>query len=287
MAHKKPCVICQNPPFTREWLLVADEHQGPVSLTVFHRDSNSMEISFYSHLDYRKKNLYMSRQLCCRGMCKNLLQSHGQQQNYSKANFPSNGPQYGLWGQPGRNGGDGLWFDIYIYIYIRCPSGILATLRVRDSLIWIQPEGSFALTPHPVARWAKNYAIIIQFVLPLTTFYRSGAQKSNVYKQDAFVTSWRFHNRAWQPQHHDRLPETSGTLWIHRGALTNQTISSSKRLQIWFPIYSSSFHVCMDILNHFPTFSGMLHKCYLVYISLISELSLIWSHFVHDVHYHF
>ena len=58
---------------------------------------------------------------------------------------------------------------------------------------------------------SKNYAIIIQFVLPLTTFYRSGAQKSNVYKREAFVTSWRFHNRAWQPQRHDRLPETSGT----------------------------------------------------------------------------
>ena len=72
---------------------------------------------------------------------------------------------------------------------------------------------------------SKNFAIIIQFVLPLTTFYRSGAQKSNVYKRDAFVTSWRFHNRAWQPQRHDRLPETSGTLWIHRGALTNQRCS--------------------------------------------------------------
>ena len=57
------------------------------------------------------------------------------------------------------------------------------------------------------------------------TFYRSGAQKSNVYKRDAFVTSWRFHNRAWQPQRDDRLSETSGTLWIHRGALTNQRCS--------------------------------------------------------------
>ena len=72
---------------------------------------------------------------------------------------------------------------------------------------------------------SKYYAIIIQFVLPLTTLYRSGAQKSNVYKRDAFVTSWRFHNRAWQPRRHDRLPETSGTRWIHRGALTNQRCS--------------------------------------------------------------
>ena len=72
---------------------------------------------------------------------------------------------------------------------------------------------------------SKNYAIIIHFMLPLTTFYRSGAQKTSVYKRDAFVTSWRFHNRAWQPQSHDRLPETSGTLWIHRGALTNQRCS--------------------------------------------------------------
>ena len=82
---------------------------------------------------------------------------------------------------------------------------------------------------------SKNYAIIIQFVLPLTTFYRSGAQKSNVYKRDAFVTSWRFHNRAWQPQRHDRLPETSGTLWIHRGALTNQrcSLATGCGIKIW------------------------------------------------------
>ena len=72
---------------------------------------------------------------------------------------------------------------------------------------------------------SKNYAIIIHFMLPLTTFYRSGAHRSDVYKRDAFVTSWRFYNRAWQPQRHDRLPETSGTLWIHRGALTNQRCS--------------------------------------------------------------
>ena len=60
--------------------------------------------------------------------------------------------------------------------------------------------------------YAINYAIIIQFVLPLTTFYRSGAQRINVYKRDAFVTSWRSHNRAWQPRRHDRLSETSRTL---------------------------------------------------------------------------
>ena len=84
---------------------------------------------------------------------------------------------------------------------------------------------------------SKNHAIIIQFVLPLTTFYRSGAQKSNVYKREAFVTSWRFHNRAWQPQRHNRLPETYGTLWIHRGALTNQRCS----LAIGCGIMSFSF----------------------------------------------
>ena len=71
----------------------------------------------------------------------------------------------------------------------------------------------------------KNYTIIIHFVLPLKTFYQSVVQRSDVYKSDAFVTSWRFYNRAWQPQRHDRLPETSGTLWIHRGALTNQRCS--------------------------------------------------------------
>ena len=32
----------------------------------------------------------MARQLCCRGMCKNLLRSDGQQRSYRKAKFPSN-----------------------------------------------------------------------------------------------------------------------------------------------------------------------------------------------------
>ena len=34
--------------------------------------------------------MYMARQLCCRGMCKNLLRSDGQQRNYNKAKFSSN-----------------------------------------------------------------------------------------------------------------------------------------------------------------------------------------------------
>ena len=79
---------------------------------------------------------------------------------------------------------------------------------------------------------SKNYATIIQFVIPLTTFYRSGAQKSDVYKRDVFVTSWRFHNRAWQPRRHDRLSETSRTPWIHRGALTNQRCSLATGCEI-------------------------------------------------------
>ena len=66
---------------------------------------------------------------------------------------------------------------------------------MRDSQIWIQ---SFALIPHPVARWAQNYTII-QVVLPLMTFYWSGMQRNDVYKWDVFVMSWRFHNHTWQP----------------------------------------------------------------------------------------
>ena len=87
------------------------------------------------------------------------------------------------------------------------------------------PEGSFAIIPHPVARWAKNYTIIIRIMVLLTTFYRSGAQSRDVYKRDVSVTPWKFHNRAWQPQCRGPLSETSGTLWIHRGALTNQRCS--------------------------------------------------------------
>ena len=42
-----------------------------------------MEVLFHSHLD-------SPWQLCCCGMCKNLLRSDGQQRNYGKAKFPSN-----------------------------------------------------------------------------------------------------------------------------------------------------------------------------------------------------
>ena len=92
---------------------------------------------------------------------------------------------------------------------------------------------------------SKNYAVIIQFVPPLTTFYRPRAQRSDVYKRDVFVTSWRFHNRAWQPRRHDRLPETSGTLWIHRGALTNQRCSLATGCGITIEINIFSFEKCM------------------------------------------
>ena len=69
---------------------------------------------------------------------------------------------------------------------------------------------------------SKNYTIVIQFVFPLAMFYQSGAQNSAAYEQEVSVTSWRFHNQAWQPQCHDRLSETAETLWIHKGALPNQ-----------------------------------------------------------------
>ena len=70
-----------------------------------------MDISFHSHLDsnivvafidtkrsrltyesysHCYKILYMARQLCCHGMCKNSLQFDGQQRNYTKVKFPLN-----------------------------------------------------------------------------------------------------------------------------------------------------------------------------------------------------
>ena len=95
---------------------------------------------------------------------------------------------------------------------------------------------------------SKNYAIIIHFILRLTAFYRSGAHRSDVYKWDAFVTSRRFYNRAWQPQRHHRLPETSGTLWIHRGALTNQRCSLATGCGINFLILASQYKTSVFIL---------------------------------------
>ena len=109
------------------------------------------------------------------------------------------------------------------------------------------------------------------------TFCRSGAQKNNVYKRDAFVTSWRFHNRAWQPQRHDRLSETSGTLWIHRGALTNQRCSLATGWRInWLILRSMNElfrHVSrvwsifrrngqtLEKLHYFPNFTLVWYRC--------------------------
>ena len=67
--------------------------QGPVSLTVFPSqskfDGNFVLLSHRLHYRDRYKILCMARQLCCRGMCKNLLRSDGQQRSYGKAKFPS------------------------------------------------------------------------------------------------------------------------------------------------------------------------------------------------------
>ena len=66
---------------------------GPVSLTVFPSqfklDGNFVLLSSRLHYRDRYKILYMARQLCCRGMCKYLLRSDGQQRSYGKAKFPS------------------------------------------------------------------------------------------------------------------------------------------------------------------------------------------------------
>ena len=66
-----------------------------------HRFTNGFSIAFQIRLKFRftftsilipwsLQNFVHARQLCCCGMCKNLLRSDGQQQNYSKAKFPSN-----------------------------------------------------------------------------------------------------------------------------------------------------------------------------------------------------
>ena len=77
-----------------------------------HRNSNSMEISFHTHLYCNTviatKFLYMARQPCCRGMCKNLLRCDCQQRNYSKGKFPSNlncGQKIRITGDDRDNGG--------------------------------------------------------------------------------------------------------------------------------------------------------------------------------------
>ena len=63
----------------------------PYHLGVFHRNSNSMEISFHSHLD---SNTVIATKFCtwhdsCAvvACAKKLLRSDGQQRNYGKAKF--------------------------------------------------------------------------------------------------------------------------------------------------------------------------------------------------------
>ena len=63
---------------------------GPVSLTQFKFGGNFISLSPRFQDSDRYKILYMARQPCCRGMCKNLLRSDSQQRSYGKAKFPSN-----------------------------------------------------------------------------------------------------------------------------------------------------------------------------------------------------
>ena len=73
--------------------MAANQDLGPVSLPFFHRNSNSMEILFHSHLDFNTviaTKFCTCHDSCCRGMCKYLLRSDGQRRSYGKANFPSN-----------------------------------------------------------------------------------------------------------------------------------------------------------------------------------------------------
>ena len=71
----------------------ADIHrdQGPISLTFFPSqfifDGNFVSLLPWFSQSYHYKILYMAQQLCCRGMCKNLLRYYGQQWNYSKVKF--------------------------------------------------------------------------------------------------------------------------------------------------------------------------------------------------------
>ena len=82
-----------NQRITLQWLSAHCPFQGPVSLTVFPSQSkvdvNFVLLSHRLHYRDRYKILCMARQLCCRGMCKNLLRSDGQQRSYGKAKFPS------------------------------------------------------------------------------------------------------------------------------------------------------------------------------------------------------
>ena len=55
--------------------------------------------------------------------------------------------------------------------------GILTTPRVWDSPILYQPRWVFRINPTTDSSINKNYTMIIQFMLSLTKFYRSGSQR--------------------------------------------------------------------------------------------------------------
>ena len=62
----------------------------PVFLSQFKFHGNFGSVSPRFWYSDRYKILYMAQQPCCRGVCKNLLRSNGQQRNCNKAKFASN-----------------------------------------------------------------------------------------------------------------------------------------------------------------------------------------------------
>ena len=138
------------------------EEQGPVSLTVFRSQFKFVGnfVSLRSRFWYsdRYKILYMARQLCCRGMCKNLLRSDGQQRNYSKAKFPSN-----------MNCGQkivsetGLWFASWVIRTKSILNSNLVESRSSTSAIIFQnfeiETIQILLCPVQIFKWSSKWKI--------------------------------------------------------------------------------------------------------------------------------
>ena len=86
------------------------------------------------------------------------------------------------------------------------------------------------------------------------------------------MTSWWFYNRAWQPQRHDRLPETSGTLWIHRGALTNQRCSLATGCGINSATSNWTATLRRSVVYEITTETGISHSDVYLRLERVSNL---------------
>ena len=114
----------------------------------------------------------MARQLCCRGMCKNLLQSDDPEQNYSEAKFPSNlncgkkiVSETGPW-TTGENIAN-RWLYLWQWNdHFMDPHDEFPQLHLSKFLY--VPPGENICKPHGQFNWGESFGTFVFYPWPLT-----------------------------------------------------------------------------------------------------------------------